>query len=48
MEVINYVENGFNDNKQYTISVFADIAKAFNSIDRHLLLKNYLFMELMV
>lgn len=38
-ELVDYVNKGFNCKEAYCIAAFADLAKAFDSIDRTLLLK---------
>lgn len=45
MELVNYVNSGFNlTSPEYCISAFADLSKAFDSIDRVLLVKRSHFM----
>lgn len=43
-ELVDYVNNGFNLKKNFCLAAFADLAKAFDSLDRSLLLKKlYLY-----
>lgn len=39
MDLTNYVHRGFNKDKRCTIATFAEITKAFDSIDQNLLLQ---------
>lgn len=39
LELTNYVHEGFNDNSSHAMAVFVDLAKAFDSIDRTILVK---------
>lgn len=38
-ELMDYINYGFNSKEPYCLAAFADLAKAFDSLDRHLLLK---------
>lgn len=38
-DLVNYISTGFNSNNLQCLAAFADLAKAFDSIDRKLLLK---------
>lgn len=37
--LVKYVNTGFNDNEQYFLAIFADLAKAFDLLDREKLLQ---------
>lgn len=38
-DLVDYIYKGFNNNSEICITAFADLAKAFDSIDRSLLIK---------
>lgn len=44
-DLVDYVYQGFNNKGEVCVTAFADLAKAFDSIDRNPLLKNMIFME---